>query len=143
MAQIGLLEDNARIAKLCVMMLHYAGHQVTVYPHPDECLHALLAQPGNADSRLYVPKGSDSVSLPIDVLVLDLHLPGMSGTEVIRFLKSYSHMQTLPVIFCSAAGPQEVSRALKVAPKAIFVEKPFTFQELTAAIDQALAPPVI
>ena len=34
MARIGLLEDNSRIAKLCVTMLGYAGHDVTVYSDP-------------------------------------------------------------------------------------------------------------
>ena len=42
MAQIGLLEDNARIAKLCTTFLHFAGHDVTIYEHPKKCLHALL-----------------------------------------------------------------------------------------------------
>jgi CheY-like chemotaxis protein len=137
MAQVGLLEDNARIAKLCVMMLHYAGHHVTVYQHPDECLRALLAQPVIPDGRTYLPRAG--ILLPIDVLVLDLHLPDMNGTEVIRILQSYSHTCLLPVIFCSAASPHEISRALRIAPRATFVEKPFTFQDLTIAIDQAIA----
>ena len=139
MAQIGLLEDNARIAKLCVMMLHYAGHEVTVYQHPSECLCALLGQPVLPDCRAYIPRANTVFSLPIDVLVLDLHLPDISGAEVIHSLRSHPHTQSLPVIFCSAAGPHEVSRAMRVAPHATFVEKPFTFQELTSAIDMALA----
>ncbi|HEY4383381.1 MAG TPA: hypothetical protein VGN34_02745, partial [Ktedonobacteraceae bacterium] len=98
MAQIGLLEDNVRIAKLCVMMLHYAGHEVTVYQHPNECLRALLAQPVLPG---YVPRANTLSSLPIDVLVLDLHLPDISGVEVIHSLLSHSHTQSLPIIFCS------------------------------------------
>src|SRR5437764_15395972 len=43
MAQVGLLEDNARIARLCATLLQYAGHQVTVYDTPQQCLHALLS----------------------------------------------------------------------------------------------------
>jgi CheY-like chemotaxis protein len=138
MIQIGLLEDNTRIARMCVMMLHYAGHQVTVYQHPNECFQALLAQPVSADSWAYSAKASERARLPIDVLVLDLHLPGMNGVEVVRFLRSYSHTQDLPVIFCSAAPPHEIARALRATPKAAFVEKPFTFQELTGAIKQAM-----
>ena len=99
MAQVGLLEDNARIAKLCVMMLHYAGHQVTVYQHPDECLHALAAQPASIESRAYSAKLGDYILLPIDVLILDLHLPDKSGIEVIRILRDHSHTRLLPLIF--------------------------------------------
>lgn len=140
MAQVGLLEDNTRIARLCVMMLHYAGHEVTVYQHPRECLQALLAQSATVDNRPYRVMGSEVSSLPIDVLVLDLHLPDISGAEVIRSLRAYPQTQSLPVVFCSAASPHEVSRALRIAPKAMFVEKPFTFQVLTAAIEQVLHP---
>ena len=42
MAQVGLLEDNMRIARLCATMLQYAGHDVTIYEHPRECLRALV-----------------------------------------------------------------------------------------------------
>ena len=41
MARVGLLEDNIRIAKLCVTMLNYAGHDVTLYMDAQECLQAL------------------------------------------------------------------------------------------------------
>lgn len=133
MARIGLLEDNARIAKLCVTMLHYAGHQVTTYKHPRECLHSLLPQPLSEDSN-----SVSSQTLPIDVLVLDLHLPEMSGTEVIRRLQSDPHTQPLPIIFCTAASPMEIARALDAAPQATIVGKPFTYRELTGAIDQAI-----
>ena len=34
MARVGLLEDNARIARLCVTMLQFAGHSVELYEHP-------------------------------------------------------------------------------------------------------------
>jgi CheY-like chemotaxis protein len=128
MAQIGLLEDNARIAKLCATMLQYAGHQVIIYEHPRECLKALLPQVASA-------------SLPVDVLILDLHLPDIDGIEVLQRLCSYPHTQSLPLIFCTAATPAEIARALSVAPHACFIEKPFTFQDLTSTVKNALALP--
>ena len=45
MACIGLLEDNSRIAKLCVTMLNFAGHEVIHYESAKECLKALFAVP--------------------------------------------------------------------------------------------------
>ena len=141
MAQIGLLEDNARIAKLCATMLQYAGHHVIVYEHPRECLKALLPQVPLYENWHVPANIAPSASLPVDVLILDLHLPDMDGIEVLQYLCAYPHTQSLPLIFCTAATPSEIARALSVAPHACFIEKPFTFQDLTSTVKNALALP--
>ncbi len=141
MAQIGLLEDNARIAKLCATMLQYAGHQVIVYEHPRECLKALLPQVASHETGRMPANIVPVTSLPVDVLILDLHLPDMDGIEVLQYLCAYPHTQSLPLIFCTAATPSEIARALSVAPHACFIEKPFTFQDLTSTVKNALALP--
>ena len=71
MAQIGLLEDNARIAKLCATLLEYAGHQVTVFDTSQKCLHALLSSGRTLDGvpALYAP--TKLYTLPVEVLILD------------------------------------------------------------------------
>ena len=135
MARVGLLEDNTRIAKLCAMMLCYAGHEVSIYEHPRECLCALQLFPDT------LPVGeciSSSQSLPIDVLILDLHLPDIPGLEIIRLLRSRPLTQSIPLIFCTAATPNEISRAMSLAPKADFLEKPFSYRSLVSAITHAL-----
>jgi CheY-like chemotaxis protein len=135
MAQVGLLEDNMRIAKLCATMLQYVGHRVTIYEHPRLCLDALLAM---GEGRLPSQKGPIQGELPVDVLILDLNLPDIPGMEVVHSLHSHPRTEMLPVIFCTAAAPAEVKRALRSAPYAGFLEKPFTFQTLTSAIGMAL-----
>ncbi|GCE16375.1 response regulator [Dictyobacter kobayashii] len=139
MAQVGLLEDNARIAKLCATMLQYAGHQVIVYEHPRECLDDLLPEADNNASKTYhaITKRTLPV-LPVDVLILDLHLPDMTGIDVLQFLRANPRTRSLPLIFCTAATASEVANALSIAPQASFIEKPFTFQELISAITSAL-----
>lgn len=140
MARIGLLEDNHRIAKLSAIMLNYAGHDVAIYTEACECLRALSVLdlppvrvfPGRRASLLSSP-------LPIDVLILDLHLPTMSGLDVVRFLRSCPSTYTLPLIFCTAATSSEVNRAFTVAPEAVLVEKPFKLQTLISAITRALS----
>lgn len=47
-----------------------------------------------------------------DVLVLDAHLPGMSGFEVFEALRALPGMQDVPAFMCSAdAMPEDVARA--------------------------------
>jgi CheY-like chemotaxis protein len=139
MAQIGLLEDNWRIAKLCATILQYAGHQVYLYKHPQVCLDALLPSAVLRSSNKQVKVASGCP--PIDVLILDLHLPDISGLDVLRSLISHPITQSLPLICCTAATAVEVAEAMRIAPNTFFVEKPFTYQELIAALDTALSLP--
>lgn len=135
MARVGLLEDNTRIATLCAKMLCSAGHEVSIYEHPRECLRALqpLFDPLSTDEGCATLK-----SLPIDVLILDLHLPDMTGAEILHLLCSQPRTRSIPLILCSAATPSEISNAMRFAPKADFLEKPFSYRGLLSAIENAL-----
>ena len=142
MAQVGLLEDNMRIAKLCATMLQFAGHQVTIYEHPLECLRALQTPKLKYESRILAHPAREvldtSWSLPIDALILDLHLPDIEGIEVLQYLRSQPHTRFLPLIFCTAATATEVDHAMSLAPHAAYVEKPFKLEALTSAITKAM-----
>ena len=137
MARVGLLEDNVRIAKLCATMLQFSGHSVEIYAHPRTCLDAL---------KLPIPKGEERMhtlfsyysDLPIEVLILDLQLPEITGLEVLRHLQAHAHTRNLPLIFCTASHPSEVSQALRLAPHASVVEKPFKLDALVSAVLSAL-----
>jgi CheY-like chemotaxis protein len=140
MARVGLLEDNMRIAKLCVTMLHYAGHDVMLYMDAQECLQS-LAVLDLFKLPSFLGKGpGEFTPLPIDVLILDLHLPTMPGLDVLRFLRSHPRTLALPLIFCTAAPISEINIALQIAPDAALVEKPFKLQTLVNAITESLAP---
>jgi CheY-like chemotaxis protein len=144
MARIGLLEDNSRIAKLCVTMLNLAGHEVVLYEHAEECLDALFAGGTNYGNGIQPAQESFKIprsSLPVEVLILDLHLPDMNGFEVLHHLQSHPNTRALPLIFCTAATDTEVRQALNIAPRAGVVWKPFKLQTLTSAISEALQAP--
>jgi len=141
MASVGLLEDNARIAKLCSTFLHFAGHQVTVYETSQECLQALLSENKKSDGFSAFHENTSASSLPVEVLIMDLSLPDINGIDVLRYLTSHPHTQALPLILCTAAAHGEVAKALRVAPHAGIVEKPFKLQTLVSAIADALQAP--
>jgi len=142
MACIGLLEDNSRIAKLCITMLNLAGHEVILYEDAEECLNALFAIPtgykSNGTQFFNEPVKPSRPNLPVEVLILDLHLPDMNGIELLHYLQTHPNTSTLPLIFCTAATENEVSQALSIAPGAWVVWKPFKLQELLSAINEAL-----
>jgi len=142
MACIGLLEDNSRIAKLCVTMLNLADHEVILYEDAEECLNALLAIPtrykSNGVQFFNEPMKTSRPNLPIEVLILDLHLPDMDGFELLHHLQTHPNTRTLPLIFCTAATENEVNQALSIAPRSWVVWKPFKLQALISAISEAL-----
>src|SRR5206468_10066495 len=140
MAIVGLLEDNDRIAKLCATFLHFAGHQVTRYDTSLKCLRALFSYSQSQDNVLSSQESAGKSSLPVEVLILDLSLPDINGIEVLRYLTTHPHTQSLPLIVCTASSGADITKARQVAPHVSIIEKPFKFQTLVAAISSALEP---
>src|SRR6266478_1935523 len=69
-------------------------------------------------------------------LVIDLHLPGMSGIELLERLAADGHR--LPAIIITGRGDvKSAVQAMKVGA-VDFIEKPFPQGELIASIDRAL-----
>jgi CheY-like chemotaxis protein len=138
MARIGLLEDNIRIAKLSATMLNYSGHDVTIYSDAYECLQSLAVIDAYGQLMPFMQTVSSVSMLPIDVLILDLHLPTMTGLEALRLLMTHPRTYGLPLVFCTAATMSEINGAFALAPQAMLVEKPFKLQSLISAISTVL-----
>ena len=71
-----------------------------------------------------------------DVVITDIKLPGMSGIDLLRFLKSALPM--LPVIVITG-GHEELREVdfLDMGAVAYF-QKPFTMEEIEQAVEQSL-----
>jgi len=73
---------------------------------------------------------------PIDVVVLDVQLPDVSGIDV--YMRIKESFPSLPVIVCSGeAAPQEVVQLLEGGARRHF-QKPISIKELLAAVEAAL-----
>lgn len=87
----------------------------------DNPLNALLfseALRDHPDLRLQVAGDGDEALALVrdcrpDLLVIDMHLPGANGSEVLRRLRQLPGLDAVPAVVCSAdAMPQDQSRAL-------------------------------
>jgi CheY-like chemotaxis protein len=74
-----------------------------------------------------------------DVVLLDLHLPDLSGEEVLRQLRAEPALRDTPVVVLSAdATPGQIRRLLASGASA-YLTKPFNIHEVLSAIDRMLS----
>ena len=74
----------------------------------------------------------------VDLIMLDLMMPGMDGYEVCRQVRKDSSVQDLPVLVVSAAGGKEVTRKVFEAGADEHITKPFDQQDLLYRINYLL-----
>ncbi len=78
---------------------------------------------------------------PVDLMILDLRLPGMSGLELARQLRATPEFAGLPILAASASALDLDPRVAMEAGCNDFLAKPFLVEELTAKISRLLDPP--
>ncbi|MDP3651778.1 MAG: response regulator [Rhodoferax sp.] len=75
-----------------------------------------------------------------DVILMDINLPGLSGVDALKILRSLPETAHIPVIAVTAnAMPRDVSAGLH-SGFFRYITKPINIDELNAAIDSALRP---
>jgi PAS domain S-box-containing protein len=73
-----------------------------------------------------------------DMILLDLHLPDISGKEVLAALKLDPELAGIPVVMISADALSKRSEELVEAGAFRYMTKPFDLPELFLAVDEAL-----
>jgi DNA-binding response OmpR family regulator len=113
-----LIEDDADIAEAISYPLEKVG------------LHVRVARTGE--------EGLEAVRRGVDIVLLDLNLPGMDGLEVCRMIRRQQTTAHVPIIIVSARA-DEVDRVLGLEMGADdYVVKPFSLKELAARVKVAL-----
>jgi len=114
---VAVVDDDPHVLSATARLLRACGFQ----PRPFPSAEAFLAREGGDEP---------------DCLVLDVHLPGMSGIELRRRLQT--NCCPLPVIFISAAGDEATRRAATQAGCIAYLNKPFDSDALIDAIKKAV-----
>jgi CheY-like chemotaxis protein len=73
---------------------------------------------------------------PADVLVTDVRMPGMTGLELVVAARATA--PGLPVVVVTAYGSPQVKAQVQSSQRVEYLEKPFAFHDLLAAVDRAL-----
>ena len=114
-----LVEDDRFLRRACEASLRQRGLAVTTAADGEEGLRLARSE------------------LP-DLILLDAMMPGLSGFEVLRRLKSDPALRAVPVIMVTAKGHErDVLSGLR-GGAVDYVVKPFSLKELAARVDLAL-----
>lgn len=77
-----------------------------------------------------------------DLVLLDLHLPGISGEDVLGRLKRDPATRDIPVIVVSADATERRIKDLLAAGAVEYLTKPLDIHRFVAVVDEALTEPV-
>jgi two-component system cell cycle response regulator DivK len=123
-ATILIVEDNERNLKLVRDVLQFAGYDV---------VSASSAEQGIAMA----------MSQPPDLVLMDLQLPGMDGTEALRQLRGSPRTKAVPVVAVTAfAMKDDRERALDAGFDG-YLEKPISVRSLPAQVRSFLLRPEV
>jgi CheY-like chemotaxis protein len=119
-----VVDDDAAVRAILVRMLRLLGYPVLSAAGGPEALEAAARHPG-----------------PLRLVVTDLDMPGMTGSEVARALAAVR--PDTPVLFVSGRpAPRELSEAVVGRPAA-FLAKPFTLDGLRSAVADLVGLPAV
>lgn len=117
MPVIGLAEDDLKIAGLVKRGLEESGYVVVAVSNGEEALQIFQSQ-------------------QIDLVILDVMMPGLNGIEVCRQLRE--SQQELPILMLTALGTLDDKLAGFNSGADDYLLKPFHFKELLVRIEALL-----
>lgn len=119
MARILAIEDSPAIRKLLHAMLEQAGHSVE--------------SAGDAETGLALAFAGG-----FDLVLMDIHLPGMDGLAATAALKQHPKTRGMPVLALTALAMESDKARILEAGCDAYIAKPIRHQDLLQAISAAL-----
>ena len=120
MARILIAEDQEDLREMIAIALRLDGHQV------------VLA----SDGKEALEQAKDTSP---DLFILDIHMPQMTGYEVITNLRKQLRFRNAPIIIISAKNLDDEIQAGLDAGGVDYLRKPFPPQILTSRVNSHLS----
>ena len=114
-----VIEDNTLNLKLVRDVLQHAGYAVVSAPTGEEGVMLAIAEPP-------------------DLVLMDLQLPGITGTEALRRLRSHPSSRFVPVVAVTAFAMREDRERAQEEGFDGYVEKPISTRALPAQVQRFL-----
>lgn len=119
-ARIFAVDDNPIVTGVLALKLESLGYTVRVFPGSAELLTALRRDRA-------------------DLLILDVEMPGLSGLDLLAFIKSEGLMPDVPVLMLTAVDdPDFVARAHRAGASG-YLTKPCDLDKLCSKVESLLS----
>lgn len=119
MARMLVIEDTPANRKLISALLEQAGHTVQ--------------SAGDAETGIALAASG------IDLVLMDIHLPGMDGLAATRILKDNVETRDIPVLAITALASETDKTHILAAGCDGYIAKPVRYKELLSAVSALLA----
>ena len=113
-----IVEDDEPLAETLADMLADEGYQPVVSVDGDALDQARSQPPG--------------------LILLDVMMPGLDGTEVCRRLKADARTRQVPVVFLTVLSPEQVAARLGDCPYEAVIPKPYRLGQVLDAVHRYL-----
>lgn len=123
-ANILVIDDDLDTLKLLELALKRAGHAVQIASGYEQMMERV--------------KHSVDHGTRIDLLILDLMMPGFSGFDILDLLRMYFSPVPPVIVLTALSGMSEAVRALEHGATK-FLTKPTTQEKLLGAIQEVLS----
>lgn len=112
-------DDDEEMTRAVRLMLHLLGYEMRSFFNARSTARALLAGE--------VP----------DILLLDINMPEVSGTDLLEFIRRRSQWENLPIIMLSSDATDAQVDLTKELGADAYIFKPVTIDELETSIKRA------
>ncbi|MDH3299384.1 MAG: response regulator [Acidimicrobiia bacterium] len=124
-AEILLVEDNPADAELAMIGLRDGKDISNIH----------IVHDGEEAWEFLRREGDHAGAPRPDIVLLDLNLPGLSGVELLRFIKADEDLRSIPVIVLTTSDADHDVRFAYAAHANAYMVKPVDFQQFHQLLD--------
>ena len=123
-SKIALIDDSKVMRSILRKSILMSGHKISDF---------LEAANGEEGLEL-VRENRDS----LDLIITDIHMPGMSGIEMLKSFRTIAGSEKVPVIVISSDSSMGVQQQWEQFGVCGFIAKPFSLQDVVSLLDAVL-----
>ena len=128
-----IIDDDDSVRRALGRLIKSVGRNVELFASAEEFLQALASEATPAS----IPHSAFRIPNSPVCLILDLHLPGLSGLELQHRLKTEG--KNFPIVFITAFTDDHARERALSAGAIAFLYKPFDERALLEAVEKGLA----